>query len=230
MNQGAPSCILQADGLVKRYRSGTREIEVLRGVSLSLKAGETLSIRGESGSGKSTLLNLLAGIERTDAGDVHWDGEALSALPDRLRPARRARYLGFVFQAYYLIPELNTLENVVLAARIGGLPSAEARLQAEAMLVDLGLGERLASRPEQLSGGERQRTAIARALINRPKVVLADEPTGNLDERTAGRVMDQLMEAVDKHAAALILVTHHPGFAARARQQLHLVEGVLESA
>ena len=219
--------ILRAEGLVKRYRSGTREIEVLRGAGLELHAGQTLSIRGESGSGKSTLLNVLAGIEVPDVGSVHWDGISLSDLPEGQRPARRARYLGFVFQAYYLIPELNTLENVVIAARIAGMGAAEARQRAEALLVELGLGERLASRPEQLSGGERQRTAIARALINRPKVVLADEPTGNLDERTAGRVMDQLMEAVEKHEAALILVTHHPGFAARASRQYHLHEGLL---
>jgi predicted ABC-type transport system involved in lysophospholipase L1 biosynthesis ATPase subunit len=133
-----------------------------------------------------------------------------------------------VFQAFYLIPELDTLGNVMLAARIAGMPPRQARARAEQLLGELGLAGRLRSRPEQLSGGERQRAAIARALINRPRVLLADEPTGNLDERTAARVMDQLLHVVDSHDTALVLVTHHAGFAARTGRRYRLVEGMLE--
>lgn len=219
--------VLEASDLRKAYQSGQRRIEVLQGIALSIGAGETISIRGESGSGKSTLLNLLAGIETPDTGDVAWEGQWLSHLPQSGRPARRSAFLGFVFQSFYLIPELNTLENVLIAARIAGLPMREARARALQLLEELGLEERLESRPEQLSGGERQRTAIARALINQPKVLLADEPTGNLDEHTAERVIEQLFSVVDHHRAALVLVTHHPGFAGRAQRQFHLEEGRL---
>jgi predicted ABC-type transport system involved in lysophospholipase L1 biosynthesis ATPase subunit len=223
-----PARVLHAEDLAKSYRSGPREIQVLGGVTLSLNRGETASIRGESGSGKTTLLNLLAGIEVPDTGDVHWDGTPLLSIPEGKRPGMRARYLGFIFQSYYLIPELNALDNVLLAARIAGHPLRQARERAELLLVELGMGDRLQGRPDQLSGGERQRTAIARALMNKPRVVLADEPTGNLDERTAERVMEQLLTAVEGHGAALLLVTHHPGYAARTQQQFHLVEGRLE--
>lgn len=229
MSTDATSAILACRDLGKSYHSGTREIQVLKGVDLSIRPGRTVSIRGESGSGKSTLLNLLAGIETPDTGEVFWEGRSLNGLAEGKRPVLRSLYLGFVFQAYYLIPELNTLENVVLAARIAGQPAREAREKALLLLSELGLEERLQSRPEQLSGGERQRTAIARALVNRPKVLLADEPTGNLDERTAGRVMESLLQAVQRHGAALVLVTHHPGFAAMTDEQLHLHNGCLVS-
>jgi predicted ABC-type transport system involved in lysophospholipase L1 biosynthesis ATPase subunit len=219
--------ILHAEGLVKSYRSGSREIHVLKGVNLSLQRGETLSIRGESGSGKSTLLNLLAGIESPDQGAVHWNGTCLSGIPESRRPRQRSTYLGFVFQSFYLVPELNALENVVLAARIAGKPAREAVELARHLMEELGLAERLESSPAQLSGGERQRTAIARALVNKPSVLLADEPTGNLDERTAERVMDQLLQAVERHGAGLVLVTHHPGFAGRTQSQFHLEDGHL---
>lgn len=227
MTENPEQIVLKAEGLCKNYQSGPRDIHVLQGVGLDLKAGETVSIRGESGSGKSTLLNLLAGIETPDAGSVSWKDTALTDIPVSKRPAFRAGYLGFVFQSFYLIPELNTLDNVLLAARISGLSMQEGRDRAEALLAELGLSDRLQSRPEQLSGGERQRTAIARALINQPEVILADEPTGNLDEHTAERVMDQLLSVVDQHKAALILVTHHPGYANRTNRSLKLVDGVL---
>ena len=226
-SESTKPAVLDAVDLHKAYTSGSRRIEVLRGISLRLQRGQTVSIRGESGSGKSTLLNLLAGIEQPDEGDVHWNGQSLLGLAESRRPGIRATFLGFVFQAFYLIPELNTLENVTIAARIAGLSPRESRERAELLLGELGRQDRLQSRPDQLSGGERQRTAIARSLVNRPKVLLADEPTGNLDERTAGRVMEQLLEAVQRHEAALVLVTHHPAFAEQAGYQYHLEEGKL---
>ena len=227
MSTTEATVILEARSLSKTYLSGPREIPVLKDVSLSISRGQTYSIRGESGSGKSTLLNLLAGIESPDTGEIYWNGTSLLDLPEAQRPKKRASYLGFVFQSFYLIPELNTLENVVLAARIAGKSPKEARGLAEHLLDELGLAERLQSRPDQLSGGERQRTAIARALVNKPEVLLADEPTGNLDERTAERVMEQLLAAVERHQAALLLVTHHPGYASRTGHCFHLEEGRL---
>lgn len=219
--------VLVARELAKSYPSGQGTIDVLKGLSLSIPEADSLSIRGESGSGKSTLLNLLAGIESADSGEIFWQGESLNTIPARRRPDRRAHFLGYVFQAFYLIPELTALENVLIAGRIVGMSFREARSRAEALLAQVGLEKRLHSRPDQLSGGERQRTAIARALLNQPSVVLADEPTGNLDERTAGRVMEVLFEATREHSAALLLVTHHAGFAAQTACSLRLEAGTL---
>ena len=219
--------ILEAKGLRKVFRSGTRAIEVLRGTDLALREGETLSIQGESGSGKSTLLNLLAGIEQAEEGEVFWKGTSLAGIPERQRPRRRAAYLGFVFQAFYLIPELDTLENVAFAARVAGHAPRQARVRAKELLGELGMGERLHSRPDQLSGGERQRTAIARALVNEPAVVLADEPTGNLDEGTAERVIEQLFAVSRARRTAFLLVTHNSSFAGRAERCLQLAGGRL---
>lgn len=227
MEKENPPIVLEAKGLRKEFRSGPRRIEVLRGAGLLLREGETLSIRGESGSGKSTFLNLLAGIEFAEEGEVAWKGTSLASLPERQLPRRRASFLGFVFQAFYLIPELDTLENVAFAARIAGAPPRQARERARQLLEEIGLAERLHSRPDQLSGGERQRTAIARALVNEPAVVLADEPTGNLDEATAERVMEQLFAVSRSRRTAFLLVTHSPSFAARAQRRLILANGVL---
>ncbi len=219
--------VMEARQVVKAYRSGDRAIEVLRGVDLRVGAGESVSIRGESGCGKSTLLNVLAGIETADAGEVAWEGASLGAPGSGSLNTRRAHFMGFVFQAYYLIPELNALENVVLAGRIAGQPLGATRERALALLERLGLGDRLLSHPGQLSGGERQRAAIARALINGPRVILADEPTGNLDERTAARVMDELFAIVQDYGASLVLVTHNPAFAELTERSLVLHDGRL---
>lgn len=220
--------VMEARQVEKSYRNGSRAVEVLCGVDLCLRVGESVSIRGESGCGKSTLLNILAGIETADAGDVHWEGEPMVGAGTGQLNQRRCRFMGFVFQAYYLIPELSALENVVLAGRIAGQPVREARARATALLDQLGLGDRLTSHPGQLSGGERQRAAIARALLNQPRVILADEPTGNLDERTAGRVMEQFFAVVEEQGASLILVTHNAAFAALTQRSLRLHEGRLE--
>ncbi|MCC5835695.1 MAG: ABC transporter ATP-binding protein [Opitutales bacterium] len=221
--------LIEARDLSKSFVSGNREIRVLSGVDLSLSAASRVSIRGESGSGKTTLLNLLAGIERPDRGELFWDGIPIQSLSAARLTRERGRQIGMVFQSYYLIPELNALENVLIAGQIMGLQrKRELRAAAEALLDEVGLSDRLKSRPEQLSGGERQRVALARALMNRPRVLLADEPTGNLDEVTARRVMDIILQTVDRQDIALVLVTHNPNFANEMPERYTLREGVLE--
>jgi ABC-type lipoprotein export system ATPase subunit len=212
-----------ARGLRKNYLSGGRPIAVLRGVDLDLVAGESISIRGESGSGKSTLLHLLAGLDRPEAGTVEWEGSGV------LSPKRRGEFLGMVFQAFYLIPELTARENVLMAARIVRGMSPEAEARTDELLDRVGLTERARHLPSQLSGGERQRVAVARALLNRPKLILADEPTGNLDERTGDEIVDLLLGLCADLQTALVLVTHNPVHAGKARRRLALHEGVLRS-
>ena len=227
MSEKAAPPVLEARGLQKHFVSGSQRIEVLVDVSLAVASGETLSIRGASGSGKSTLLNLLAGIEQPDAGTVFWNGEEVGDLQAPDLPRRRAARIGFIFQFFHLVQELNTLENVILPARICGLPLKEAKARAEHWLESLGLADRRRSLPTQLSGGERQRVAIARSLMNRPAVILADEPTGNLDETTSAAVMESLLAIVEEADSALILVTHSSAFAELARTQRSLSEGKL---
>ena len=213
--------VLQALGLCKRFRSGDATLEVLRGVTLDVAAGESVSIRGESGSGKSTLLNLLAGLDRPDAGTVAWSGSRDTGA------ARRAAYLGMVFQSFYLVPELDALNNVLLAARIRGGLNAAGRRRARELLEHVGLGGRLHHLPAQLSGGERQRVALARALVNGPHLILADEPTGNLDERTGNEVVELLLGLCASAGAALVLVTHTAAHAAKTQRTLLMTAGLL---
>jgi predicted ABC-type transport system involved in lysophospholipase L1 biosynthesis ATPase subunit len=222
--------VLKASGLSKTYPSGDQTLGVLSGVDLAVVAGESLSIRGESGSGKSTLLNLLAGLDRPDAGELFWGGEAAHKLSLGELTARRGRFLGMVFQAYYLIPEIDALANVLMGARLVGRVGATESARATALLKRVGLAERGHHLPSQLSGGERQRVAVARALMNRPQVILADEPTGNLDERTGDEVIRLLLEVCAEEMAALVLVTHNPAHARRTAQQYLLHNGCLETA
>ena len=219
--------VLACRSLAKSFPSGGRQVEVLREVSLSLHAGQSLSIRGESGCGKTTLLNILASLEAADRGTLLWEGAEVSPSLGSRVAAKRASFLGMVFQNYYLVPELDATQNVLLAARILGQPMEEARPRAADLLHQVGLDHRTRALPATLSGGERQRVALARALINRPSVLLADEPTGNLDERTAEAVMDLLLQVCRDSRTALILVTHNPGFAARTEHQALLHEGSL---
>lgn len=212
--------LLEARAVRRQFRSGNRPIEVLRGVDLAIQRGDSVSIRGESGSGKSTLLHLLAGLDRPDAGEVRWEGQPPGG---RIRGA----FVGLVFQAFYLVPELDALENVLLAARIAGGPLAAGRIRARELLTRVGLAERLRHVPATLSGGERQRVAVARALMNQPKVILADEPTGNLDEHTADEVIELLLGLCAETGTALILVTHNPAYAARTLRQFVLRDGLL---
>lgn len=220
-----PAPVLRAAGLRKAYRSGDAALEVLRGVDLEVRAGESVAVRGESGSGKSTLLHLLAGLDRPDAGGLWWAGESLAELDEAALMARRGRFLGLVFQAYYLVPEIDALANVLLAARLIGVPGPGERARAAALLERVGLAARARHTPAQLSGGERQRVAVARALMNRPAVILADEPTGNLDERTGDEVVRLLLEVCAEERAGLVLVTHNAAHAARAQRQLLLHQG-----
>jgi putative ABC transport system ATP-binding protein/lipoprotein-releasing system ATP-binding protein len=211
--------ILTARGLRKAFQSGDRRLEVLTGVDLDVAAGESVSIRGESGSGKSTLLQLLAGLDAPDAGTLAWAG-----TPDT-GTKRRATFLGIVFQSFYLIPELNARENVLMARRIVGGIDAAARARADELLAKVGLAERATHLSTQLSGGERQRVAVARALMNSPRLLLADEPTGNLDERTGDAVIELLLSLCAETQTALVLVTHNAAHAQKTHRQLVLRGG-----
>lgn len=212
--------VLNARALRKTYLSGSQRLDVLRDVTLDVAAGESVSIRGESGSGKSTLLNLLSGLDQPDGGTIEWAGAAPS-------PGRRADFLGMVFQSFYLIPELNAEQNILMAARIRGRPGAAERNRARDLLARVGLAERARHLPMQLSGGERQRVAVARALINSPKLILADEPTGNLDEHTGDAVIEQLLALCRDTGTALVLVTHNIAHAKKANRSLFLHDGTL---
>ncbi len=202
--------------------SGTQTIEVLRGVSLSIHEGESVSIRGESGSGKTTLLNIISGLESADAGELFWEGHRLQDMNPNEIIKMRGRFLGFIFQSYHLVPELSAVENVMLQARIVGNANATVLKRAHSLLEQVGLGERKQYLPNYLSGGERQRLAVARALINNPSLILADEPTGSLDEKTGRHVMDMLLDICKDHKKTLLLVTHNPEFALRTERQLVL--------
>ncbi len=219
--------VLKAVNLRKHYRSGDTTLEVLRGLAFTVTAGESVSIRGESGSGKSTLLNLLAGLDRPDAGELWWGSEATHKLSLSEITARRGRFLGMVFQAYYLIPEIDAHANVLMGARMVGSVGTTERARATALLHRVGLAQRAHHLPSHLSGGERQRVAVARALMNHPPVLLADEPTGNLDEHSGDEVISLLLEVCAEEKAALVLVTHNPAHAKKTNRQLFLKDGQL---
>ena len=219
--------ILEARGVVKRYRSGDGEIEVLRGVDLELAAGETVAIIGPSGSGKSTLLGCLAGLEEPDGGSVVIDGQDLSGLrADALARFRGSR-MGFVFQSYRLLAALSAEENVRVPLELAGV--ADARERARHWLERVGLAERMHHRPSRLSGGEQQRVALARALAPMPALIFADEPTGNLDERTGEAMESLLFELVSANDTALVYVTHDRELAQRAGRICELREGCLQA-
>jgi predicted ABC-type transport system involved in lysophospholipase L1 biosynthesis ATPase subunit len=222
-----PPPILHATGLTKSYATPAGPLPVLCGVDLAVAPGESVSIRGESGSGKTTLLYCLAGLEEVDRGEIAWDGLAVTALRPAARAPARARILGFVFQSYYLTAELDALENVLLARRLAGPVRAADTARARDLLGRVGLGARLRHVPGQLSGGEAQRVALARALLNHPRLLLADEPTGNLDERTAEQIITLLLRLCAEENTALVLVTHHAGFATRTARSLRIEHGLL---
>lgn len=218
---------LQARALIKGYRDGLRRIEVLRGVDLAVDPGELVAIVGPSGSGKSTLLHVLGTLDRPDGGEVEIAGQAVGALAGARLAAFRNRTIGFVFQFHQLLPDFTALENVMLPGRIAGRDPAAVQQSARALLAEVGLAERLDHFPGELSGGERQRVALCRALVLEPPLLLADEPTGNLDPASGEQVFDLLLELQARHHTTAVVVTHNPAIARRCGRILQLAEGVL---
>ncbi len=221
---------LRAEGIFKRFVLGDQTIEVLAGVDLSVCPGESIGILGVSGAGKSTLLHLLGGLESPSEGRVLFDGVDIAAMSGSEKAAFRNRTIGIVFQFHHLLPEFDAEENVMMPALIAGWPRRRARERAAGLLEKVGLSHRRRHGPGKLSGGERQRVAIARALVQEPPVLLADEPTGNLDPHTAGEVEDLFLELCATSGTALVLVTHNERLAARLGQRARLVDGRLAGA
>jgi lipoprotein-releasing system ATP-binding protein len=216
---------LQLESVERRYQQGEANLEILRGASLSVWPGESVALIGPSGAGKSTLLHVAGLLEHPDAGEVFVCERATTSLPDSERTAIRRGEIGFIYQFHHLLPEFTALENVMLPQMIHGLGRGEAKARAEDLLVFLGLGERLDHRPAELSGGEQQRVAIARAVANAPRVLLADEPTGNLDPHTADLVFGTLSKLVEATELAAVIATHNLDLASRMSRRVTLQEG-----
>ena len=221
--------LLSARSLTRTYTLGKRALEVLRGVNLDVARGEFLALRGASGAGKSTLLHLIGGLDAPNAGEIHFAGQNLAALSEGELTHFRRRCVGFVFQAYYLLPELDALENVCLPARVARVPAVQAGARGRDLLARVGLKERMEHKPYELSGGEQQRVAIARALINEPELLLADEPTGNLDSHTGGEIMELIKNLRADKQTTLVIATHDAKVAAHAQRVVELVDGQINT-
>ena len=217
--------LLSAKGIHKTYTLGKRSLEVLRGVDVELRRGEFLALRGASGAGKSTLLHLLGGIDSPSQGEVWLAGRNLATLGRGDLARLRNKEVGFIFQAYYLLPELDALENVCLPARMARTPAAQAEARGRDLLARVGLKDRIEHKPYELSGGEQQRVAIARAMINEPDIILADDPTGNLDSHTGEEIINLLCALRDEKQTTLVMATHDARVAGRAPRVMQLVDG-----
>lgn len=227
-NGPAVKPLLEAAALRKTYLIGGRSLEVLRGVNLEIQTGEFLALRGASGAGKSTLLHLLGGLDLPNSGEIRFNGAPLTNLSGTALTRWRNERVGFIFQAYHLLPELSALENVSLPARMARKNSAQTEKRAAELLARVGLADRTEHRPAELSGGEQQRVAIARALINGADLILADEPTGNLDSHTGGEIIELLCSLRTERRATLIIATHDAHVAARAPRTVELIDGEIK--
>ena len=221
--------LLSARALTKTYTMGKRALEVLRGVNLEVLRGEFLALRGASGAGKSTLLHLIGGLDTPNAGEIHFAGQNLAAFSGSELAFFRNHRVGFVFQSYHLLPELNALENVCLPARMARTPVGRAGARGRDLLARVGLQDRMEHRPSELSGGEQQRVAIARALINEPELLLADEPTGNLDSHTGGEIIELLKTLHAEKQTTLVIATHDAKVAAHAERVVELADGQISA-
>jgi lipoprotein-releasing system ATP-binding protein len=222
------SNVLECRGIAKTFNDGSRELQVLRGVDLTVEPGKILSISGASGAGKSTLLQIMGTLDKPSGGDVLYNGRSVQAMGRKEINRLRSKDIGFVFQFYHLLSEFTALENVMMPGLGQGKNKKDCRQRAEELLSKVGLSERVTHKPGQLSGGEQQRVAIARALFNGPSVVLADEPTGNLDENTGKDIVDLIWSLNETDNITLVVVTHDLTLAARAHQWIHLHEGIAE--
>jgi len=227
MSEGGVSDALVLSDIQRTFHQAGNDLQVLRGAAVSIASGETVALVGPSGAGKSTLLHIAGLLERPDGGEVIVDGEACSDLSDDRRTALRRTAIGFIYQFHHLLPEFTALENVVVPQMIAGVSKSAARKRASELLGMVGLSEREGHRPAKLSGGEQQRVAIARALANSPKVLIADEPTGNLDQETAERVFELLMRLTRETGVSSLVATHNPDLAARMDRKLTLKNGLL---
>lgn len=222
--------VLALQGVVRTFHQGRDDLHVLQGVDLEIKAGEIVALVGPSGAGKSTLLHIAGLLEKADGGETYVCGEAGSEMNDDQRTRARRNHLGFVYQYHHLLPEFSALENVMIPQIISGLPRAEARLRSKELLEWMGLTARESHRPARLSGGEQQRVAIARAIATMPKLLLADEPTGNLDPHTANEVFGVLLKLAKSANLAALIATHNPDLAAKMDRAVRLEDGVLVPA
>jgi len=230
MSDPVPSAngtLLEARNVHKSYSLGKRTLEVLRGVSLGIERGSFAALRGASGAGKSTLLHLLGGLDAPNAGQIWFSGADVAHMSSAERSRWRNQKIGFIFQAYHLLPELDALENVCLPARMARIGAAAVEARARELLARVGLGARLEHKPAELSGGEQQRVAIARAMINSPELILADEPTGNLDSHTGEEIIELLLALREERRTTLVIATHDTKVAARAPKVYELADGLL---